>query len=100
MAIDTGVENFFDEVLKALAASTPQRRPLDDPRPPIPAGIQDELYLKNRLWRQWHITRDLALKAEVNRLQRSVPAGSTSGEMTSAAQRSNLSILKTNRCGG
>jgi hypothetical protein len=72
MAIDTCVENFFGAVLKALEASTPKRRPRDDPRPSIPAGIQDELRLKNRLRRRWQITRDPALKAEVNRLQRSV----------------------------
>jgi len=52
MAIDTGVENFYGAVLKALAASAPKRRPRDDPRPPIPAGIQDEIRLKNWLWRQ------------------------------------------------
>jgi hypothetical protein len=34
--------------------------------------MQDEIRLKNRLRRQWQITRDPALKAEVNRLQRSV----------------------------
>jgi hypothetical protein len=39
MAIDTCVENFSGAVLKALAASTPKRRPRDDQRPPIPAGI-------------------------------------------------------------
>jgi len=72
MAIDTCVDNFSDAVLKALAASTPKRRPRDHPRPPVPAGIQEEIRLKNRLRRQWQITRDPALKAEVNRLQRSV----------------------------
>jgi len=72
MAIDTCVEKFSGAVLKALAASTPMCRPRDDPRPPIPAGIQDEIRLKKRLRRQWQITRDPALKAEVNRLQRSV----------------------------
>jgi len=72
MAIDTCVENFSGAVLKALAATTPKRRPRDDPRPPIPAGIQDEIRLKNRLRRQWQITRDPTLKAEVNRQQRSV----------------------------
>jgi hypothetical protein len=72
MAIDTRIENFSGAVLKALEASTPKRRPRDDPRPPIPAGIQDEIRLKNRLRRRWQITRDHALKAEVNRLQRSV----------------------------
>ena len=72
MAIDACLENFSGAVLEALAASTPKRRPRDDPRPPIPAGIQDEIRLKNRLRRQWQFTRDPALKAEVNRLQRSV----------------------------
>jgi len=72
MAIDKWVENFSGAVLKALAASTLKRRPRDNPRPPIPAGIQDEISLKNRLRRQWQITRDPALTAEVNRLQRSV----------------------------
>jgi len=71
MAIDICVENFSGTVLKAPAASTPKRGPRDDPRPPIPAGIQDEIRLKNRLRRQWQITRDPSLKAEVNRLQRS-----------------------------
>jgi len=72
MATDTYVENFSGAVLKALVASTPKCRLRDGPRPPIPAGIQDEIRLKNWLWRQWQITRDPALKAEVNRLQRSV----------------------------
>jgi len=43
MAIDTCDENFSGAVLKALAGSTPKRRPRDDPRPPVPAGIQDEI---------------------------------------------------------
>jgi len=72
MAIDTCVENFSGAVLKAVAASTPKRRPRDYPRPPIPVGIHNEIRLKNRLRRQWQFTRDTALKAEVNRLQRSV----------------------------
>jgi hypothetical protein len=72
MAIDTCDENFSGAVLKALAASTPKRRPRADPRPPIPAGIQDEIHLKTRLRRQWQVTRDPTLTAEVNRLQRSV----------------------------
>ena len=48
MAIDTCVENFSGAVLKALAAFTLKRRP----RPPIPVGIQEEIRLKNRLWRR------------------------------------------------
>jgi len=72
MAIDTSVENNCGAVLKALAASTLKRGPRDDPRPPVPAGIQDEIRLKNRMRRQWQITRDPALKPEVNLLQRSV----------------------------
>jgi hypothetical protein len=72
MAIDMYVENFSDAVLKALAPCTPKCRPRDDPRHPIPACIQDEIRLKDRLRRRWQLTRDSALKAEVNRLQRSV----------------------------
>jgi hypothetical protein len=72
MAIDTCVENVSGAVLKALTISTPKRRPRDDPRPPIPAGIQDEIRLKNRLRRQWQVTREPTLRVEVNRLQRSV----------------------------
>jgi hypothetical protein len=72
MAIDTWVENFSGAVLEALAASTPKRRPRVNQRPPVPAGIRDEIRLKNLLRRQWQVTRDPILKAEVNRLQRTV----------------------------
>jgi hypothetical protein len=53
-------------------ASILKCRPPDYPRPPIPAGIQDEIRLKNRLRRRWQVTRDPDLKAKFNRLQRSV----------------------------
>jgi len=43
MAIDTCVETFSGAVLKALAASTPKCCPRGNPRPPIQAGIQDEI---------------------------------------------------------
>ena len=72
MAIDTCVENFSVAVLKTLAAFTPKCRPHDDLWPPIPVGIQDDIRLKNRLQREWQVTRDPALKAEVNHVQRSV----------------------------
>ena len=72
MAIDTCVENFSGAVLQAMATSNPKCRPRDDTRPSIPAGIQEEIRLKNRLQRRWQVTRDSALKAEVNRLQRSL----------------------------
>jgi hypothetical protein len=70
--LSTLVENCSGAVLSALTTSTPKRRTRDDPRPPIPAGIQDERRLKNRLRRQWQLTRDPTLKVEVNRLQTSV----------------------------
>jgi hypothetical protein len=72
MAFGTCVENFSGAVLQDLAASTPKSHPRDDQRPPIPDGIHDELRLKYRLRRRWRFTRDPALKAEVNSLQRSV----------------------------
>ena len=72
MAIGKCVANFSGAVLQALTASIPKCSPRDDPRPPIPASIQDEIRLKNWLRRQWQVSRDPVLKAEVNRLQRSV----------------------------
>jgi hypothetical protein len=70
--IDTSVELVSSAITEALAASVPMRRPRGDLRLPIPARIQDEIRLKYRLRRQWQISRDPALKAEVIRLQRSV----------------------------
>jgi hypothetical protein len=66
------VEEMSSAILEALAPSTTESRLRDNPRPPIPACIQDEIRLRDRLRRQWQISRDPALKAEVNRLQRSV----------------------------
>jgi hypothetical protein len=43
MAIDTYVEKFSGAVLEALAVSTPKCHLCDNPRPPIPLGIQDEI---------------------------------------------------------
>jgi hypothetical protein len=71
-AIDKCVESLTSAIQEATAASPPRRRPHADPRPPLPAIIQDDILLKNRLRRQWQVTRDPALKAQVNRLQRSV----------------------------
>ena len=42
-ATDTCVENFSGAVFEALEASTPKHHTRDDPRPSIPAGIQDEI---------------------------------------------------------
>jgi hypothetical protein len=72
MAIDTCVENFYGAVLKPLAASTTKRRPRGDTRASIPACIQEEIRLKTGLRRQCQVTKDPALKAVENRLQRSV----------------------------
>jgi hypothetical protein len=99
MAIDTRVENFSSAILKALAASNPKRRPHDDPRPPILVGILEEIRLKNRLRRQWQITRDPALKAKVNRQQRSLTHWL---EWRNDQWSATLESLypKTNCCGG
>jgi hypothetical protein len=69
-AIDKCVEELTSTIQEATAASAPRRRPGADPRPPLPASIQDEICLKNRVSRQWQDTRDPTLKAQVNRLQR------------------------------
>jgi hypothetical protein len=69
IANDTCVENFSVAILKTLATPTPKCRPHVDPRPPVPVCIQDEICLKNRLWRRWQIIRDPVPTAEINRLQ-------------------------------
>jgi hypothetical protein len=69
--IDTCIGSVIIAISGALEVSTPMSRPRADPRPPIPACIQDDIRLKDWLRRQWKLTRDPALKAEVNRLQRS-----------------------------
>jgi hypothetical protein len=71
-AIDKCLEELTSAIHEATAISAPRRRQRADPRPPLHASIQDEIRLKNRLMRQWQITRDPALKAQINRLQRSV----------------------------
>jgi hypothetical protein len=100
MAINTCIENFFGAILKALAASTPKSHPRDDLRPLIPAVIQDEICLKNRLPRQWQVNRDPALKTEVNHLQRSVICllNEWRNDQWSATIKS-PSIPKTSHCG-
>jgi hypothetical protein len=70
--IDACVGSLTSAISRALEVSTPKSRLRADPRQPILARIQDEIRLKNRLMRQWQLTRDPALKAGVNRLQRSV----------------------------
>jgi hypothetical protein len=70
--IDACVQNLSGAILGALTVSNAKSRPHGDPRPQIPAGIQDDVRLKNRLRRLCKVARDRALKAEVNRFQMSV----------------------------
>ena len=100
MAIDTCVEKFSGAILKAQTASTPKFLKSAEPRPPIPAGIHDEIRLNTRLPSGWQVNRDTAMRNKVNRPQISVTPVSTSGETTSEARPSNPSIPKSNRCGG
>jgi len=70
MASNWCVENVSCAILKALTTSTPKRRPREDPVPSIPAGVHDDIRLRNQLRRRWQITREPVLRAEVNRLPR------------------------------
>jgi hypothetical protein len=71
-ALDKCFEELTSAIQEITVASTPKSRPRADPLPPLPASVKEEIRLKNRLRRQWQVTRDPALKAQVNRLQRSV----------------------------
>ena len=94
------VENFSGAVPKALEASTPKRRLRANARLPILDGIQNKIYLKNRLRSQWQVTRDTALKAQVNRLQGSVTRRINEWRNDQWSVSANPSIPKTNRYGG
>jgi hypothetical protein len=52
VSMDKCVEELSSAIQESLAASAPKRRPRADPRPPLPAGIRDEISLNNRLKRQ------------------------------------------------
>jgi hypothetical protein len=71
-AIEKFVEELTSAIQEATGASVPKRRPCADPRPTLPASIQDEIRLKNRMRRRWQVTRDPALKVQDNRLQKGV----------------------------
>jgi hypothetical protein len=70
--IDRCVENLSSAIRRAIKVSTPRSGTRAGPQPPVTAPVKDEIRLKNRLRRQWQLTRDPFMKAEVNRLQRSV----------------------------
>jgi hypothetical protein len=70
--IDNCHEELTSTIHEATVATAQRRRPRANQRPPLPASIQDEIRRKNRLRGQWQITREPALKAQINRLQRSV----------------------------
>ena len=55
--INTCVEKLSSAILKVSAESTPKSHMHDDPHPPIPSHIQDEICLNNLLRKQWKITR-------------------------------------------
>jgi hypothetical protein len=70
--IDKCLEELISAIQEATAASASRRRPRADRPPPVPTSIQDEIRPKNLLRRQWQISRDPALKGQINRLPRSV----------------------------
>jgi hypothetical protein len=51
-AIGKCVEELISAIQEATAASAPKRLTRADPRPPLPASIQDEIRLKYRLRRK------------------------------------------------
>jgi hypothetical protein len=61
--IDACVGSLTSAISGAFEVTSLKSRLRPDLRPPIPARIQDEIRLKNRLRRQWQLTRDPALKA-------------------------------------
>jgi hypothetical protein len=71
-AIDKCLEEILSAIQEATAAPAPMRRPPADTWHLLPATTQDKIRMKNRLRRQWQVTTNPALKAQVNHLQRAV----------------------------
>jgi hypothetical protein len=67
--IDAHVKKMPSTVSKASSVFDPNYRPGDEPRPTTQAVIFNTIRLNNQLMRQWKISRELAPKAEVNRLK-------------------------------
>ena len=65
------IKNVCTTGFKALSDSNPKSHPHDYTRPPITTGVQDEVRLNKLLRKQWQVNMGLAVKAKVNRLQRS-----------------------------
>jgi hypothetical protein len=76
IAQSDGIHTWVWELLRRHSESCgtvySQMSVCDDPRPPIPAGIQNLIRLQTRLLWRWLVTRNPRLLAYVNRLQRSV----------------------------
>jgi adenine-specific DNA methylase len=66
------VQELTTAIHNAMAASLPKHRTSADLRSTIFHNIQDKIRLNNRLRKHWQVTRDPTLKAQVNRLQRSI----------------------------
>jgi hypothetical protein len=65
-------EGLTSAIQEATTLSAPRRRPRANPSQKLAASNRDEIRLKNRLRRRWQITRVRCLKAQINRLQRSL----------------------------
>jgi hypothetical protein len=78
-SLSTHVWGHVQCVLSAIEVATLKNRPRSDERQILPVSIQYDICLKNQLRRQWQETRDLALKAEVNRFQDCRTPNSPSG---------------------
>jgi hypothetical protein len=71
-AIDKCVEALTSAFQEDTAAFAPKRRTRADLRPSLPPSIRDDTRLNKRFRGQWQVRRNPALKAQVNRLHRSV----------------------------
>ena len=67
MTIDARVKELSIVISKSLTNTAPKCHPRRDPRHSLLSHIQDEIRLKTWLRRRRQITRDPALKAEINR---------------------------------
>lgn len=72
--VNVAVGEFNDVVTAALLSATPPPRGTLRSRPGLPMDILDLIRVRNRLAKEWRLTRDPALKRRVNQMRRDIKA--------------------------
>ncbi|XP_049964579.1 trichohyalin-like [Schistocerca serialis cubense] len=71
---EASVDQFADTLTAALEGATPHPRPSTFASSALPAEILQDIRTRNRLCKDWRVTRDPQLKRQINSLRRDIKA--------------------------